>query len=169
MRRQEITILLVVMLLFGAAGCSAYMSSFQSSFFANFSLRELVEKNKSIAGLSCSVGAGGGGGGGGMSMGTGGVGKQGSNFNKHESFVCQISDAKLFDEAKFMETLKQNIEQDLDANKARFDSGKNVDANSFHVEYKLSDNVTGTLKILAKKGPMHYYTLQADLSEKSKY
>ena len=102
MRRQAIAISLLVLVQFGA-GCSAYMYSLQSSFFSKFSLRELVDRNKSSAGLGCSAG---GGGGGGMSAGVGGVGKQGSNFSKLESVACQISDAALFDEVKFIQALK---------------------------------------------------------------
>lgn len=160
MRRQATAISLLM--LFGA-GCSAYMYSLQSSFFSKFSLRELVDRNQSSAGLNCSAGGGGGG----MSAGTGGVGKQESNFSKLEGIACQISDAELFDEVKFIEALKVIIEQDLEANKATVVSSKSPDATSFDLEYALNE-VTGTIKISAKKGPMRFYTLEADLREKSK-
>ena len=159
--------LFIVLVLFGA-GCSSYMYSLQSSFFSNFSLRELVDRNESSAGLNCSDGGNGPGtGGGGMSVGTGGVGKQGSNFSKLESIACQISDAELFDEVKFIHALKVIVEQDLDAQKATIVSSKNPDATSFDLEYTLNE-VTGTIKISAQKGPMSFYTLKADLREKSK-
>ena len=103
-----------------------------------------------------------------MSMGMGGVGKQGSNFSKVESFACQVSDAELFNEAKFLQALKASIEQDLSANNGTIVSSKNSDASSFDLEYSIGDNLTGTLKVSATKGPMRYYTLTADLNEKSK-
>lgn len=162
----RLAILLFVTLLFGAC-CGAVMRSFQSSFFSKFSLRELVDRSESRAGLECSTG-GDGPGGGGMSMGMGGVGKEGSNFSRVDSIACQISDAELFDEAKFIESLKASVEQELNANNGKIISSKNSDASSFDLEYSVSDNVTGTLKISATKGPMRYYTLKADLNEKSK-
>ena len=161
MRSRTIAISLLVPVLFGA-GCGAYMYSLQSSFFSKFSLRELVDRNKSIAGLDCGAGGGGG-----MSAGIGGVGRQESNFSKLESVACQISDAELFDEVKFIEALKVIIEQDLDANKATIVSSKNPDATSFDLDYALNE-VTGTIKISTHKGPMRFYTLKAELREKSK-
>ena len=164
LKGQSITILLLVVLVFGA-GCGANpMYLFQSEFFSNFSLRGLVDKNESRAGLNCSAEDGAGGGG--MSAGTGGVGKKESNFSRVESVACQISDAKLFDEVTFIEALKRSIEQELNANKATIVT-KNSDATSFDLEYSLNAT-TGTVKISAQKCPMNYYTLKADLHEKSK-
>jgi hypothetical protein len=164
MRSQSIAISLLAVLVLGA-GCGAdYMYWLQSSFFSNFSLRELVDRNQPTAGLKCSAERGEGGGG--MSAGLGGVGKKESNFSKVESLVCQISDAELFDEVKFIQTLKQSIEQELDSNDATIVS-KNSDATSFDLEYALNET-TGTVKISAQKGPMSFYTLKADLQEKSK-
>lgn len=164
MRRQAIAISLLVLLVFGA-GCGANsMYLFQSEFFSNFSLRGLVDRNESRAGLNCSAEDGAGGGG--MSAGTGAVGKKESNFSKAESLACQISDAELFDEVKFFQALKRSIEQDLDSKKGTIVT-KNSDATSFDLEYALNDT-TGTLKISVQKGPMSFYTLKADLREKSK-
>ena len=160
MRGHAIAISLLVF----SAGCSAYsMNSLQSAFFSKFSLRELVDKNQSSAGLNCSAGSGGGGG---MSAGIGAVGKQESNFGKLESVACQISDAGLFDEVKFIQSLKASIEMDLETDKAKIVT-KNSDASGFEFEYALNET-TGTIKISAKKGPMSFYTLEADLREKSK-
>ena len=83
-----------------SAGCVAYMASLQSSFFSKFSLRELVERNKSH-GLNCS--AGGGGGGGSISS----FGGKESHFQKGESLSCQMGGAAQFDEGEFLQALKQ--------------------------------------------------------------
>ena len=161
--RHAIAISLLVVVLFGA-GCRAYsMYSLQSSFFSKFSLRELVDKNQSSAGLNCSAGSGGGGG---MGAGMGAVGKQESNFSRFESVACQIPGAELFDEVKFVQALKASIEQDLESDKAKIVT-KNSDATSFEVEYAVNET-TGTVKIVAKKGPMSFYTVEAELREKSK-
>jgi hypothetical protein len=164
LRRQAFAISLLVLLVFGA-GCGANsMYLFQSEFFSNFSLRGLVDRNEARAGLSCSAERGEGGDG--MSAGTGAVGKKESNFSKVESLACQISDAELFDEVKFFQALKRSIEQDLDSKKATIFT-KNSDATSFDLEYA-SNETTGTVKISVQKGPMSFYTLKADLWEKSK-
>ena len=154
----------IFVLLFFGAGCSAYMASLQSSFFSKFSLRNLVERNESTAGLNCSQSAGGGGG---ASFGTGGVGQKESNFNRLESLSCQIRDVKAFDEQKFIQALKASVEQDLKDSKATIVSSKNADATSFQLEYALS-NVKGTIDISATRGPDRFYTLNANLNEKSK-
>lgn len=150
-----------VLLIFGA-GCSAYMASLQSSFFSKFSLRDLVERNESTAGLNCSQSAGGG-----SSFGAGGVGQKESNFNRMESIACQIRDVDAFDEPKFIQALKASVEKDLKDSKATIVSRKNAGATSFQLEYALS-NVKGTIDISATRGPDRYYTLNANLNEKSK-
>lgn len=143
------------------AGCTAYMSSLQSSFFSRFSLRQLVERNKSEHGLNCSVGGGGGG----MGTGAGGVGRKQSNFHKGESFFCQLTDAEQFDETKFFQALKRSVENDLDNSKAKIDKSVDLGVTGFEIEYSFED-IRGRVVISGKKDPGTYYTLNADLEEK---
>lgn len=147
--------------LFLMAGCTAYMSSLQSSFFSRFSLRQLVERNKSVHGLNCSVGGGGGG----MRTGTGGVGRKQSNFHKAESFSCQLTDAEQFDETKFIQALKRSVENDLDNSKAKIVKSVDLDVTGFEIEYSFED-ISGRVVISGKRDPGAYYTLKADLEEK---
>ncbi|HUS09628.1 MAG TPA: hypothetical protein VMZ30_04105 [Pyrinomonadaceae bacterium] len=153
---------LVTALLLGA-GCIAYTSSFQSSFFSRFSLRELVERNKSHRGLNCSTSGGGGGVGGG----TGSVGRKESHFHKVETFSCQINDdsAEQFDEGGFIAALKQSVEADLNHSKAKIGSDK-LDARSFYFEYTVED-VRGRVEISGRKDMGNYYSLKADVDEKT--
>ena len=160
MWRKAIFIVLLV-----GVGCSAYMASLQSSFFSKFSLRDLVERNESTAGLNCSQSAGGGGGGG-SSFGTGGVGRKAFNFSRMESISCQIRDAEEFDEPKFIQALKASVEKDLKDSKATIVRNKSADATSFQLEYALS-NIKGTIEISATRAD-RFYTLNANLNEKSK-
>lgn len=148
-------------LLFSIAGCTAYMSSLQSTFFSRFSLRELVARNKTHASLNCS----GGGGGGGIAMGTGGVGRRQSNFHKGESLSCQVRDAEQFDEETFIRGLKQTVETDLRESKAKIVSSRDLDAISFRFEYTFGD-ITGNIEVSGRKFPGNYYSLKADLEEK---
>ena len=153
----------VAALLLGA-GCTAYMSSFQSSFFSKFSLRELVERNKSHRGLNCSASGGGGG----VAGGTGSVGKKASHFHKVESFSCQMTgdSAEQFDEGGFIAALKQSVEIDLDQSKAKIIGGDNLEANSFYFEYTLED-IRGRVEISGRKDMGNYYSLKADVDEKT--
>jgi len=142
----------------------ACMSVFQSSFYSAFSLKELVQRNQSNSGLNCSGSGGAGGGGGGIASGAGGLGGNAS-FHKGESFACRISDAEQFVEAKFIQALKESVEKDLDASKARITSSKNADVTSFAIDYTVG-NASGRVEISGTRSA-GYYSLQAQLDEKN--
>jgi hypothetical protein len=141
----------------------ACMSVFQSSFYSAFSLKELVQKNQSNSGLNCSGSGGAGGGGGGIASGAGGLGGN-SSFHKGESLACQISDAEQFVEAKFIQALKESVEKDLDASKAKITSNKNGDPTHFAIEYTVG-NTFGRVEISGTRSA-GYFSLQAQLNEK---
>ena len=154
---------ILITLLLGA-GCMILTSSFESRFFSNFSLKDLVQRNESIGGLKCSAG---GGDGGGISAGAGGVGaigKGGSNFHKGESLSCLISEQ--FDEAKFIHALKESVEKDLGESKGKIVSSENPDANRFSFEYAL-ENFKGRVEISGTRSPGNYYSLSAVVDEKN--
>ena len=151
-----------VMALLPVAACTAYMLSLQSPFFAKFSLRELVETNKSL-GLNCAAGGGGGG----MGSGTGGVSRRESHFHKVESFSCQIDSAEQLDEGGFIAALKQVVEAELNKSKAKIIGSGNPDATSFYFEYTMEDT-RGKLEVSGRKTPGNYYSLEADLDENTK-
>jgi len=142
----------------------ACMSVFQSSFYSGFSLKDLVQKNQGNSGLNCSGSGGAGGGSGGIGTGAGSLGG-GSSFHKGESLACQISDAEQFVEAKFIQTLKESVEKDLDASKAKITSSKNPDATRFAIEYTVG-NTFGRVEISGTKSA-GYYSLLAQLDEKN--
>jgi hypothetical protein len=154
------TSILITLLL--AAGGIACMSSIASPFFTKFSVNELVQRNKTIGGLNCLPEGGGGG----IGTGVGGIGKDGSRVHRNESFSCQISDADQFDEAKFIQTLRESIEKDLDACKAKIVGSDNSDSTKFYFEYTLED-IKGRVKISGTRSLGNYYTVDADLEEKS--
>jgi hypothetical protein len=142
------------------AACTAYMSSLQSPFFAKFSLRELVERNKSHLGLNCAAGGGGGG----MGSSTRRFGRRESHSHKGESFSCQIDSTEPFDEVGFIATLKQTVEAELNQSKAKIIASATPDATSFYFEYSM-EATRGKLKISGRKTPGNYYSLEADLDE----
>ena len=142
----------------------ACMSVFQSSFYSAFSLKELVQRNQSNSGLNCSGSRGAGGGGGGIATGAGGLGG-GSSFSKGEGYTCQISDTDQFNEAKFIQALKESVEKDLDASKAKITGSKNPDATRFSIDYTVG-KTAGHVEISGTRSA-GYYSLQAQLDEKN--
>jgi hypothetical protein len=154
------SIAFVVLLSLAVAGI-ACMSVFQSSFSSKFSLQELVQRNQINNGLNCP----GSGASGGIGTSGGGFGQKESSFHKGESCSCQISDADQFDEAKFIQALKESVEKDLDASKAKITSSKNPDANRFSIEYTLGDTA-GRVEISGTRSAASY-SLQAQLNEKN--
>ena len=147
-----------------SVGCAAYMHSLQSSFFSKFSLRELVEKNKSHTGLDCSAGGGGG------SIGGGGGGFSSKEFQSHkgESFSCRISEsAGKFDEAGFIAALRQDVERGIAETGANIIDSGNPDASSFYLEYEL-EHARGRVEVRGRKIRDGYYSLEADLNERGK-
>lgn len=147
---------------FVGAGCTAYTHPLQSSFFSKFSLRELVERNKSRSGWSCSNGGIGGGGGG------GGAGGKGFRFHKGESLSCRLDGGgEKFDEASFIAALKEDVEGDLGESGAKItDRGApNVSAFSFEYEHGAG---RGRVEITGRRIRDEYYSLKAELDERDK-
>src|SRR5262245_40331750 len=99
--------LLPVAIVFLAAGSSCLWSR-ESPFYKNFSMRELVTSNKSIAGFDCSAG-GGGGDGNGIGSRSGGIGgKTHFQSSKGDAFFCRLKSGELAsaDEEKLIGSLR---------------------------------------------------------------
>jgi hypothetical protein len=75
----------------------------------------------------------------------GASGKQAS-FHRSESCSCRIADVDQFDEAKFIQTLKESVEKDLGGTGAKIVKSINSDARTFFVDFLL-DDTTGHLQI----------------------
>jgi hypothetical protein len=136
------------------------MNFSSSSFLANFSLEELVKKNRSPSGMICATG-GMGGGGGSVSS----VGSQRSSNTKSSSFSCQISD-NAFDEVAFIASLKADVEQEINHSGATIVSQGSAEPAGFYLEYNDRD-VHGRISVGGKKSGANFYSLEARLDEKS--
>ncbi len=141
----------------------ATMKPKQSSFFSNFSLHGLVRENKTRAGQICSSGAVGGGGGGAAF-----IGAEGSHSRKSDSFGCRVKsdDGGRFDESELVNTLREDVERDIQAGGAKILDRGNV-SGGFYFEYSVGD-IQGRIDISGKKIRENYYELEAGLEEKSK-
>ena len=136
----------------------------ETSFFSNFSMRQLVEQSKPSAGLICDPTGGGGGGGDGSSV--GGFGPGGTRFssNKSDSFGCRLESTNSFDETKLFSALKLAVERSLHDNGAQItDSGSAGSAN-FYFSYALK-NVRGRVQVSGTRIGPDYYDVHANLDE----
>jgi hypothetical protein len=148
-------------------GCSALIvdscrSFSETSFFSNFSTRQLVQHTKSSAGLNCDAL---GGGGGGIGSRVGGVGPGGAHFNSHksDSCGCQLVNGG-FDETRLFSDLKLELERALQDNGAQItDTGSSGPAN-FHISYAVK-NVHGRVQLSGTRIGKNYYNVSADLDE----
>jgi len=159
--KHRILIALAVCVALFSASC---MWSPESSFFSSFSTRQLVERNKSSAGLTCDPI--GGGGGGGVGSRAGGIGSGGTHFSSHksDSFACHLKSKDSFDETKFFTALKLDVEHALRDDGAQItDSGSTGSAN-FYFAYALK-NVRGHVQVSGTQVGTDYYDVHADLDE----
>jgi hypothetical protein len=158
--RPRILIALVVCV---ALFCASCMWSPESSFFSSFSTRQLVERNKSSAGLTCDPI---GGGGGGVGSSAGGIGSGGTHFNSHksDSFACRLKPNDSFDETKLFSALKLDVEHALHDNGAQITDSGSTGAANFYLAYALK-NVRGRVQVSGRRIGPDYYDVHADLDE----
>ena len=144
--------------------CASCRWSPETSFFSNFSTRELVERNKSSAGLTCDPMGGGGGGADGSR--TGGIGPGGTHFNSHkgDSFACRLKSTDSFDETKLFSALRLDVEQALRDNGAQITDSGSTGAANFYLAYALK-NVRGRVQVSGRRTGRDYYDVHADLDE----
>jgi hypothetical protein len=143
--------------------CASCMWSPETSFFSNFSVRQLVERTKSSVGLTCDPT---GGGGGGIGSRAGGIGSGGTHFNSHksDSCACRLKSNETFDEARLFSALKLDVERTLHDNGAQVtDSGSSGPAN-FYFAYALK-SVRGRIQLSGTRIGTDYYDVRADLDE----
>ena len=136
-----------------------------STFYANFSLAELVKKDNSRFGIASSVGMGGGGGG--MSTGKNVLGSKEANYSKRESFSGRLESSERgeIDESELMQFLKASVEQ------AIIDTGASVINSSdlpsgFFLEYN-DEDIQGRLELTGNVSGANHLELKANLIEKS--
>jgi hypothetical protein len=144
------------------AGCSLW--SPETSFFSNFSVRQLVERNKSSAGLNCDPA--GGGGDSGIGSRAGGLGSRGANFNSHksESYACRLPSNEAFDEGRLFSVLKLDVERTLRDSGAQITQTGSSGPANFYFAYGLK-NVSGRVELSGTKTGGGYYDVRADLNE----
>ena len=138
------------------------MANRVSTFFANFSLRELV-KNKLHLPASSQNRASRSAGGGGF------LGHGQSLYRKSESFPCPVyvSDYVSFDEQGFITSLKAEVEKQIIDSAAAITGQGNIEGNfnssEFYFEY-MQGGIKGRILISGKMIESGYY-LTADLEE----
>ncbi len=155
----------IALTLYFALLLSSCVGSRETSFFSNFSVRQLVERSKSSAGLTCDANGGGGGG----SIGTraGGIGFGGTRFNSHtsDSFGCRLKSNEPEDfETHLFAGLELDVQQALRDSGAQITENGNPKPATFYFAYTLK-NVRGRVQVSGTRIGTDYYDVHADLDE----
>lgn len=148
----------------GYMGCSL---SPESRFFSDFSMRKLVEQNKSHSGLVCDAGGGGGGGEGGMKVWS--VGRKEFHSHKGDSFDCWVKPDAVnhVDELALIAALRQDVDKAIIDSRATIIETGNPTSSSFYFRYTFAQ-AEGRVEISARRVRDNYYSFNADLDEGSK-
>lgn len=159
---KTITIALTLCLATLSSACIGYGTS---SFFSNFSVRQLIKGHEANTGLACDPSGGGGGNIGGTS---GGFGFGWRHFHAHraDAFECRLSSdaAERFDDAGLLDAMKLDVEKALNDAGAKIVESGNRDRASFYFTYKLQ-GVQGRVQVSGRRFGNDYYSLSADLDE----
>jgi hypothetical protein len=135
-----------------------------TSFYSRFSIRELVERNKSSTAFNCDNSTGGGGAG----IGSYAGGSRGTSFSSHksESIGCRLTSNESFDEAALFSAMKHDIEQTLHGTGAQItEQGSSGPAN-FFLKY-IVKKVQGRIEVSGTRTGNGYYDVNALLEEES--
>jgi hypothetical protein len=142
------------------------MWSLETAFFSSFSVRKLIEKHQSSAGLSCDAAGGGIAGGGGGFGRVAGFRSGAAQFSssKSDSCGCRMNSDEAFDEVALFSSLKVDVERALHDIGAKItDTGSSGPAN-FYFAYALK-NVKGRVELSGARLGDHNYSVSANLNE----
>lgn len=136
-----------------------------STFFANFSMADLVRRNDSRFGLGCSSG---GGGGGGIGTGAHASGSRESVYGKSESFSCRLQAVERgeFDEAEFIASLREGVRDEIVISRAEVTGEGDLGRSGFYFDYG-GEGARGRVIISGLLTQGGHYHLSASLHETS--
>jgi hypothetical protein len=158
--RNRILILFVIGIIGAHGACTM---SPESSFFAKFSMQDLVTANKSMAGIVCDPMGGGGGGGAGIGGRAGGFGGGGMHFQSHksDSFACRLQSDSFAspDEDRLIASLKQPVEDSLRKYGANIKESGSREPRSFYISYTIND-IQGRIQVSGQRIGVDFYNLR---------
>lgn len=95
----------------------------------------------------------------------------GKEYHSHkgDGFFCKLKSNALehFDEASLIAALRQDVERAIDQSGAKVIESGNPDSMSFYFAYSI-DNAQGRVEISGKRIRNDYYSVRAELDERSK-
>ncbi len=141
------------------AGFFSEMQNGASKFLNEFSLNDLVKKNKFYSTVTCVRN---------NSPMVSSVGMDYTTYNKHESLLCPVKfeGTSKFDELELISTLKKDIENSLSQSRLKITSTVSQNLSNFRFEYK-QKKMNGQVQISYKLKKEHY-ELKAAIIEKRK-
>ena len=134
----------------------------ETSFFSNFSIRHLVEGNKSAAKFGCDT-KGAGGGADFNRIWSAGSGGRSFDSHKSDSFTCRVSTGT-FDQTDLLSTLKLDVERALHDSGAQITDRGSSGSADFYFAY-VAKRVRGRVQISGQRVGSDYYNVRADLEE----
>ena len=135
----------------------------ETFFYANFSVRQLVEQSESAEWLKCDL-LGGGGGGNQVRIRRIGSGETHFNSHKSDNFACRLKAEESLDEARLFSALKLGVEHALNDNGAQITDSGSSGADNFYFAYMLQ-GVSGRVELSGQRGVAGYYHIRAALNE----
>jgi hypothetical protein len=147
--------------------CASCLGARPTSFFSNFSVRELVERNQTSAGFRCDAAAGGGGAdSNGFSTSSGGIGPGKIQFSVHrgDGVACALKSEENLDEQRLFAALKDDTERVLRDSGAQISQSGSAKPVGFYLSYT-AGNVRGRVQISGTRIGNQYYDVHAMLEE----
>src|SRR3982751_1265527 len=131
----------------------------ETSFFSNFSVRQLVDRNKSSAGLNCDSR---GGGYAGIRSHASGLGSRAAHFNSHrsDSYMCRFPSNETFDQTRIISVLKLDVERSLYDTGAQITERGSSGPGNFYFAYAVK-NVRGRIELTGTTSGNGFYDLRA--------
>jgi hypothetical protein len=139
------------------------MKANETSFYANFSVRQLVQQSESSAWLKCDP-LGGGGCGHQIRIRRSGSGETHFNSHKSDNFACRMTSDESLDETRLFSALKLSVERALNENGAQITANGSTRPGNFYFAYILQ-GVGGRVELSSQRGEAGYYNISADLNE----
>ena len=138
------------------------MKANETSFYANFSVRELVQQSGSSVWLKGELLGGGGG----HQVRIRRTGSGATHFNSHKSdnFACHLTSDESLDETRLFSALKLGIEHALNDKGAQITDTGSTGPGNFYFAYMLQ-GVLGRVELTGQRGAAGYYNIRAALRE----
>jgi len=139
------------------------MKTNETSFYANFSVRQLMQQSETASWFKSDL-LGGGGGGNQSRIRRTGSGETNFNSHKSDNFAFRPTSDESLDEARLFSALKLSVERALNDNGAQITDSGSTGPGDFYFAYVLQ-GVSGRVELSGQRGVAGYCHITAALTE----